>query len=116
MGRAKLRLVEQQQLYLYLKPRLRQRGVINPHHRRIGDQLARNRKFVVGQGVHKSFPGTNRHNPCKTKHNRVTGARKSDTGPAPFGMANQLGLPLGELEQGGKQRQPRGAAAMQVSC
>jgi hypothetical protein len=46
----KFPLLLQQQIRSHLKSRFRQGSVIHRHHRRIGDQLARNGEFVVGQG------------------------------------------------------------------
>ena len=60
-----LSLFQQQQLYFHLQPRIGQGGVIDPDHRRIGDELAGNREFVVGQSVDKELTRCHRLRPAK---------------------------------------------------
>ena len=61
-----LSLIEQQELYFDLQPRFGQHGLLDSHYSRIGDQLAGNGEFMVGQGVDELFTGSNRFNPCKS--------------------------------------------------
>ena len=75
--------------------------MIDPQDRRVGDQLAGNGEFVVGQRIDKGLTGADRNTSGEGQDYRVSCAREGYTGPVPLTMTDKFGLASGKLEQGG---------------
>ena len=74
--------------------------MLHRHHRGIGDQLAGNGEFVIGQGIDEGLARRHRLGAGEGQGDGVAGAGKGHAGPAALGMADQFGLAFGQLHQG----------------
>ena len=88
--------------------------MLHSHNGSIGDQLAGDGEFVVGQGVDEGFSGSHGLGPGESDHHAVARSGKGHAGSVALGMADQFAFTSAQFEQGGEKRHPGGAALVKT--